>query len=281
MADVAMREANDDGGPDRTPRNMLERLPPEMQLKILQYLDYQAAIRLSQVDRHFQLMVKPSTWPEQDKHDFITIAQKWAKHNIATLLHTRRIYRPGLLLRRVAEETYTMGTSSTTPRVVYAMELCCGNCAGPQSYTEMVPLIRCPAGLCSMAYTNGEPESTVREKQGFKAWDTPAQYKCHACDGLVKVQVQGKQCFDCGHDLCYTCFKHCNEYNMEKFCSWSCGTSYRMNPRRKGKTMLDICKAGYERRGKLQRRENVPHVTELPSFPSKELEGAMKSLFCG
>ncbi|KAK5158443.1 hypothetical protein LTS14_003462 [Recurvomyces mirabilis] len=92
MADVAMREANDDGGPDRTPRNMLERLPPEMQLKILQYLDYQAAIRLSQVDRHFQLMVKPSTWPEQDKHDFITIAQKWAKHNIATLLHSQPKY---------------------------------------------------------------------------------------------------------------------------------------------------------------------------------------------
>ncbi|KAK4555494.1 hypothetical protein LTR86_007246 [Recurvomyces mirabilis] len=351
MADVAMREANDDGGPDRegdchcdveanmclalsqTPGNMLERLPPEMQLEIIRHLDYQAAIRLSQVNRCFQLMVKPSTWPEQDKHYFITIAQKWAKHNIATLHHGQRkhgitvitngfacysccrvlprfefsisqssrrhqkssprrtrfcitcgiacnIYQPGLTLRRVSAESYSLGRAPTAPSVAYAPALYCGNCRGCHRYSEVVPPIRCPAGLCRMAYADGVPESFVRENQGSNAWDTPAEYNCSGCNELVEIPVHGRQCFDCGRDLCYTCFKHCDEYAIEIFCSGSCKRRYREYPAGREERIRYLRKLGYETRGKLQRRVNVPHVNELPSFPLEELEGAMKSLFC-
>ena len=67
--------------PAYTGFNMLETLPPELQLHIFTYVEYGDALRLHQVSRHFNAMVKPQQWPHESKAKFVQTAQLFAKHN--------------------------------------------------------------------------------------------------------------------------------------------------------------------------------------------------------
>lgn len=61
--------------------DMLQRLPPELQARAIDSLDYQSRIRLTQVNRYFSQFVEPQNCPVTLKEDFVRAAQRWAKHN--------------------------------------------------------------------------------------------------------------------------------------------------------------------------------------------------------
>ena len=60
--------------------DIFERLPPELQLLVIENLGYQGAISLSQVNKHYLETIKPQAWPSADKEAFIKEAQHFAKH---------------------------------------------------------------------------------------------------------------------------------------------------------------------------------------------------------
>ncbi|KAK3626104.1 hypothetical protein LTR56_020009 [Elasticomyces elasticus] len=69
--------------PDKPPDggNLLESLPPELQLRIFEYTGYGDAFTLKQVNQHFHGLVKPEKWPAEDKAKFVKKAQLFPQHN--------------------------------------------------------------------------------------------------------------------------------------------------------------------------------------------------------
>ncbi|KAK5736946.1 hypothetical protein LTR17_007093 [Elasticomyces elasticus] len=62
-------------------RNLLESLPPELQLRIFEYTAYGDAFKLVQLNKHFNGLVKPQKWPAKDKAKFVQKAQLFPQHN--------------------------------------------------------------------------------------------------------------------------------------------------------------------------------------------------------
>jgi len=60
----------------------LECLCPELQLSVYNFLGYQDAIRLSQVNRYFHATVDPQAWPTDKKAAFVEDAQHWWRYNM-------------------------------------------------------------------------------------------------------------------------------------------------------------------------------------------------------
>ncbi|KAK5704950.1 hypothetical protein LTR97_002061 [Elasticomyces elasticus] len=69
--------------PDKPPdgRNLLESLPPELQLRIFEYTGYGDVFTLKQVNKHFHGLVKPEKWPAEDKAKFVKKVQLFPQHN--------------------------------------------------------------------------------------------------------------------------------------------------------------------------------------------------------
>ena len=67
--------------PVKMGRNDLERLPLELQFEIRDLLSFQDSIMLSQVNRHFNSIVRPQRWPEHEKAQFLLEAQAFERHD--------------------------------------------------------------------------------------------------------------------------------------------------------------------------------------------------------
>ncbi|KAK5717622.1 hypothetical protein LTR17_015975 [Elasticomyces elasticus] len=65
--------------------NLLSDLPPELQLRICDHLDYGDILRLSRVDQQFHELVEMQTWPAAKKAVFVQQAQRYRQHNILSL----------------------------------------------------------------------------------------------------------------------------------------------------------------------------------------------------
>ncbi|KAK4964794.1 hypothetical protein LTR42_012738 [Elasticomyces elasticus] len=62
-------------------RNLLEGLPPELQLRIFEHTGYGDAFKLIRLNKHFHGLVKPEKWPAEDKAKFVQKAQHFVRHN--------------------------------------------------------------------------------------------------------------------------------------------------------------------------------------------------------
>ncbi|KAK5717621.1 hypothetical protein LTR17_015974 [Elasticomyces elasticus] len=83
----------------KTPeKNLLESLPPELQLRIFENTGYDDALRLTRLNKYFHALVKPEQWPFEDKAKFVQKAQLFPQHNlvamrISSALETDLVYR--------------------------------------------------------------------------------------------------------------------------------------------------------------------------------------------
>lgn len=64
------------------PVNIIQRLPRELQLCVFDWLDYEDAIKLSQVSRYFRNTISPEAWPKANKERFIYDVQFNQRHNM-------------------------------------------------------------------------------------------------------------------------------------------------------------------------------------------------------
>lgn len=76
------------------PSSPLLSLPAELQLDIIDCLDYEGAILLSSVNRHFHRIVRSQQWPQKLKLTFVKQAQRFRQHILWTLDQTsiRRVW---------------------------------------------------------------------------------------------------------------------------------------------------------------------------------------------
>ncbi|KAK3686628.1 hypothetical protein LTR37_019609 [Vermiconidia calcicola] len=73
--------------------NIIQRLPAELQLCVLDNLTYIDAIRLSQASKYFQSRVDPHKWPTAEKASSIYKAQFWDQHNSPYYVNRHEQYK--------------------------------------------------------------------------------------------------------------------------------------------------------------------------------------------